>query len=367
MRETERILRLWADCERTREEAVLATVVRTQGSSYRLPGARLLLTRSGLRAGSVSGGCLEDDLVKRAWWFTENGPMIRRYDTTPDGDIAPEYGLGCNGIIHVLLERIQPGAALVLNLLREARAHRKPATVAHSIRPADSAGLHLTVDTAGHREHNVGSPAILDLLSKALDEGIARSDEVFIETLVPATRLLIFGAGDDAISMAGLAKHFGWEVCIYDGRSHYARPERFPFADSVTVRTAGMASALGFDPWTAAVVMSHSYSQDLQVFQELAPHPLTYLGLLGPRKRTEQMLSEAGLEDRVIKAQLFSPMGLDLGAEGSEQVALAVVAEIQAVMNGREGGLLRQKQGPIHSEGTRSQTSDTGFKSIVCA
>jgi xanthine dehydrogenase accessory factor len=275
--------------------------------------------------------------------------------------------LGCNGIIHVLLERIQTGSACVLDLLHEARTHRKPATVAHFIRQKDSAGLRLTVDTAGRREHNVGSPAILDVLSRALEEGVVPSDEVFVETLVPATRLLIFGAGDDAISMADLAKHFGWEVCVYDGRSHYARPERFPLADSVTVRTAGMASALTIDPWTAAVVMSHSYSQDLQVFQELGPRPLTYLGLLGPRKRTEQMLSEAGFEDRLIKAQLFSPMGLDLGAEGSDQVALAVVGEIQAVMNGREGGLLREKQGPIHSEGIYSQASETGVRSIVCA
>src|SRR5947199_937546 len=136
MAEIEKILSLWEQCETAGEEAVLATVVKTRGSSYRLPGARMLITRNGLRAGSVSGGCLEDDLVKRAWWFTESGAMIRRYDTTPDGEIAAEYGLGCNGIIHVLLERIRPGD-VVMDLVRETRASRSPAAIGTLLSPKD--------------------------------------------------------------------------------------------------------------------------------------------------------------------------------------------------------------------------------------
>src|SRR3954466_3439442 len=144
MAEIEKLLALWHQCEQAGDEAVLATVVKTQGSSYRLPGARMLITRSGLRAGSVSGGCLEDDLVKRAWWLTESGPMIRRYDTTPDGEIAAEYGLGCNGIIHVLLERIRP-ENIVMHLIRESRSLRSPSSIAHLLGPKERAGSRLAI------------------------------------------------------------------------------------------------------------------------------------------------------------------------------------------------------------------------------
>src|SRR4051794_18163192 len=148
MAEIQNILSLWGQCEKAGDQAVLATVVKTQGSSYRLPGARMLIARSGLRAGSVSGGCLEEDLVKRAWWLTESGAMIRRYDTTPDGEIAAEYGLGCNGIIHVLLERISAGN-VVMNLLRETRASRSPAAIAHLLSPKESIGSRVVIGAPG--------------------------------------------------------------------------------------------------------------------------------------------------------------------------------------------------------------------------
>src|SRR6201987_1281522 len=130
MKEFEQILLFWSQLQQKAESAFLATVVKTSGSSYRLPGARLLLSRTGQRVGSVSGGCLEDDLVKKAWWLTENGPIIRRYDTTPDGEIAAEYGLGCNGIIHVLLERVASDSKEILDLIHQVRETRVPATVA---------------------------------------------------------------------------------------------------------------------------------------------------------------------------------------------------------------------------------------------
>ena len=327
MAEIAKILSLWEQCELAGDEAVLATVVKTQGSSYRLPGARMLITRDGLRAGSVSGGCLEDDLVKRAWWLTESATVVRRYDTTPDGEIAAEYGLGCNGIIHVLLERIGAGN-LVMNLLREARASRSPAAIAHLLSPNESVGSRLIIGVTGD---TVQSTLADDVLARQLqavaeaarverDSFLWNQDgrEAFVETLTPAIRLLIFGAGDDAVALANLAKHFGWEVAVYDGRAHYARPDRFPTADSVAVRHPGMISQLPLDPWTVAVTMSHSYSQDLQVLTELsAVSILPYIGALGPRKRTEQMFEEARLAGFADSPSLHSPMGLDIGAEGT--------------------------------------------------
>src|SRR5579884_2536392 len=132
MRERHQILALWRELSSRNEPAVLATVIRTEGSSYRLPGARLLLARDGRRAGGVSGGCLEDDIVKKAWWLTEHGPAIRKYDTTADGEIGTRpYGLGCNGTIHILLERLAPDNPGVLAVIDTVHRERRPITLTH--------------------------------------------------------------------------------------------------------------------------------------------------------------------------------------------------------------------------------------------
>jgi xanthine dehydrogenase accessory factor len=359
MKEIGQILDLWSSVAAAGDEAVLATVVKTQGSSYRLPGARLLLTKHGQRVGAISGGCLEDDVVKKAWWLTENGPIVRRYDTTPDNEISTGgYGLGCNGIIHVLLERVKPGNAGILDLIREVRARRQPAAVAHILKPAAEIGQreNLPAEIEGEIRTALASGA-----STLLHCG---EREVFIETLTPAIRLLVFGAGDDAIPLTDLAKYLGWQVLVFDGRSHYARREKFSNADEVAVRIAG-APTPAVDPWTVAVLMSHSYSQDLDALRELAHLPLRYLGILGPSKRTAQLLEDAGLIHAQMAAKLHGPMGLDIGADGPEQVALAVIAEIQARLNGREGGTLSVRDGSIHALETHAATAWT--QSIVCA
>lgn len=377
MKELEQILRLWAKAEAAGEPAVLATVVKTQGSSYRLPGARLLLTRGGEREGSVSGGCLEEDLVKKAWWLTESGPIVRRYDTTPDGEIATTYGLGCNGIIHVLLERMEAGRAPVLNLIRNVRSERVPAAVAHAIAPSNLAGQRVMIGVHGETIQNVTNLELASAMaaearsaqveqssrSLRLDDGV----ELFVETLTPAIRLLVFGAGDDAVPLTTLAKYLGWEVSIFDGRAHYARREKFPAADEVLVRPAG-ESRVETDPWTVAVLMSHSYSQDLANLQELSSTPLRYLGILGPRKRTLQLLADAGIDSAAAIPGLHGPMGLDIGADGPQQVALAVLAEIQASLNGREGGPLRQRVGSIHAPAdVAADPESLWVQSIACA
>lgn len=377
MKELEPILQLWRRTEQAGESAVLATVVRTRGSSYRLPGAHLLVTSGGKRAGSVSGGCLEDDLVKKAWWFTEKGAVIRRYDTTADGEIATGgYGLGCNGTIDVLLERIVPGARSTLTLASEVNARRQVAAMAHIIEPANPAGRRLIIDTEGSVSANVGDSRIAAILEvhtrAALAAGPSRHLtldclEIFIETLLPAVRLVIYGGGDDAVPLTKIAKFLGWEVMVFDGRAHYATPERFPLADRVAVRQPEQAVTV-IDRWTVAVIMNHSFSQDLQVLKELAPVPLLYLGVLGPRKRTRQLFADSGLNERSLKSDLHTPMGLDIGADGPEQVALAVMAEIQASLNGRRGGPLRDGGGSIHArEDDHPADASISLRSIVCA
>ena len=300
MRERNQILALWHEIAARGESAVLSTVIRTAGSSYRLPGARLLIARDGRRAGAVSGGCLEAELIQKAFWFTENGPVVRRYDT------EGEYGLGCSGVIDVLLERVTPEKPGILPALEAVQRDRRP----------------------------------IEISQQAL----------FTETLTPPIHLVIFGAGDDAVPLAELAKYLGWRISIFDGRSQYARPDRFPSADSVAVRPPA-TPAPTVDRWTAAVLMTHSYSQDLDILRGFAQleHALPYLGILGPRRRTEQLLAEAGFP-RDPELDPHSPLGLDLGGHGAEQVAVAAIAEIQAVFNHRPGGFLRDRKAPIHDE-----------------
>ena len=378
MKELEQILRLWKDAEQSGESAVLATVVKTHGSSYRLPGARLLLAPNGRRAGSISGGCLEDDLIKKAYWMTERGPAIRRYDTTPDGEIASGFGLGCSGVIYVLLERLIPREPTVLNIIRDARSERRIAAIAHLIHPGARAGQRLIIDTFGKVTHNISDAELAISLEResqiALSERASRTVwvnnevEAFIEMVTPGVLLLVFGAGDDAVPVTEVAKYLGWQVRVFDGRAYYARREKFPRADAVIVRQAGNGNPMPeIDAWTAAVLMSHSYTQDLETVRELFGTGLSYLGVLGPRKRTVQLLADAGLDASILGPTLHSPMGLDIGADGPEQVALAVIAEIQAALNGRAGGLLRERIGSIHSPSDTSSDPESSWLQPTCA
>ncbi len=376
MKEFEHILDLWAQAAGVGEPCVLATVVKTRGSSYRLPGARLLLTSRGRRAGSVSGGCLEDDLIKKAWWLTESGAVIRRYDTTPDGELAAGFGLGCNGIIHVLLERLERGNAPALELMGAVRSARRPAAIAHLIDPCQAVGQRLIVDASGQANRNFPDASLAAALEQQTRAVLCDRKstpvhldqmEAFIEVIPPPVRLLVFGAGDDAIPLTVFAKQLGWHVSVFDGRAHYARRDKFPLADEVLVRPAGQ-SGVETDGWTVAVLMSHSYTQDLKTLLELAPQQPRYVGILGPRKRTARLLEEAGIDGSHLGAALHSPVGLDIGADGPEQVALAVVAEIQATLNGRIGGELRDRAGSIHApEDEAAGRESLWVQSIVCA
>jgi xanthine/CO dehydrogenase XdhC/CoxF family maturation factor len=359
MKEREQILDLYREMREQGSNGVLITVVKTLGSSYRRPGARLLIAENGRRAGSISGGCLEDDVIKKAWWLTEKSPAIlRRYDTTPDGDIGPSgegtggFGLGCNGIIYLLLDRLRFDESSPLAILSRVHATRQTALLQHVLEPAGSVGSSET------KAEIAGGNAVMRLES---------GQEVFFETLTPPTRLLIFGAGDDAVPLTELARYLGWQVSVFDGRAHYARRERFPHAHEVVVHDSDRSlNSSQIDARTVAVVMTHSYSQDLKFLRQLAKTPLAYLGVLGPRSRSAQLLIDADIEPARVPA-LHGPVGLDIGADGPEQVALSIIAEIQATINGREGGSLRARLGSIHSRESDGQNASRFVPSIVCA
>jgi xanthine/CO dehydrogenase XdhC/CoxF family maturation factor len=233
------------------------------------------------------------------------------------------------------------------------------------------------IDTLGRVSHNVADAGLASSFEResklALSERTSRTVQVseeieaFVEIVTPTVRLLVFGAGDDAVPVTELAHYLGWQIWVFDGRAHYARREKFPHANEVLVRsTATDAPVPPIDPWTAAVLMSHSYSQDLEMLRALSGAGLSYLGVLGPRKRTVQLLSDANLDASRLGPALHSPMGLDIGADGPEQVALAVIAEIQAALNGRGGGLLRERIGSIHSDGDASIDLESSWVQPTC-
>lgn len=347
------ILTAWAEAVLERNPAILATVVKVSGSSYRNPGARMLVTGNGGRTGSISGGCLEGDVLKKAWWLTSENPVaLRVYDNTSEEEAIWEFGLGCNGIVHVLLERWEAGSSpLTIELLEACRKDRRGGVLA-TVLSGDALGRQLALFPDGSiRPYGILPDRAVKDAHRAMHRRESAletygGNEVFVEFIAPPVPLLVVGAGHDALPVVRLAKELGWHCTVVDGRSNHARADRFTQADTVLVtELADPLRDLAIDEQTVAVVMSHSYPQDAAFLRALMERPVRYIGMLGPRKRTERMLAEAGL---VANAVLHSPVGLDIGADTPEEIALSIVSEIQAVLSGRAAGMLRQRSGPIH-------------------
>jgi xanthine dehydrogenase accessory factor len=343
----------------------LATVVSTEGSAYRRAGAWMTIDPDGRRQGQVSGGCLETDLVERAMAVLASGvPEIATYDTRHPDDLIWGLGLGCQGIIRVLVEplsgdRLQRMAAFFLR----AAGGTEPAVLVTTI--AGDAGNRFLVTA-----REVISSGILPLLEKierdarqrlgACEPASTRAYgrfEVSFENLLPRTRLILCGAGEDAVPLAQLAGELDWSVQVIDHRAAWAIPERFPAARVDWIENPrdlpalfGVAHAC-----TAAVVMSHNFDRDVQYTAALLPLGLPYLGLLGPQKRGEQILgtAEGFCPERCRPSRVFSPVGLDIASETPREIALAIVAEISAVLAGRSGGHLKDKAAAIHEAARR--------------
>ncbi|MCK8682344.1 XdhC family protein [Pseudomonas umsongensis] len=347
------------------EETILATVVKVEGSAYRRPGARMLIPIHGRTVGTVSGGCLEQDLAKKAWWLTDSGePVVRRYSTGATEDEDDEqstltFGLGCNGTVFIMLERLRAKSpAPAIDLLRRVRDSQQPAAMATVIASSRDAsarvGDRLLSDTEGSLRNLQLNSAMRRGLHKTLMQkkssirlySNARGEvEVFFEYIAPPPRLVIIGASHDAQPLVRMAKLLDWHVSVIDSRSHFARAERFPQADAVIL--ASLDNPFDLAPLidgAAVAVMTHSYRQDrhwLGLALQAAP---AYIGQLGPKERTERLLAQIGTST----SALHYPMGLDLGGDAPQSVALAILAEMTAVMNQRQGGMLRHRGKPIH-------------------
>lgn len=360
----------------------LATLVYVEGSSYRGVGARALVLPDGATVGLISGGCLEGDLLQRAGEVLADGrPRSVRYDSTAPEDALLGLGLGCNGVVEVLLERVtaaDAGAAAAgadsaaaghyLPLLQRARAAGRRSALATVYRSpeADEVGARLALietPAAAPAEHRFGRlraalrEAVTRDLAALLQQGRSRAAayevagapvQVLLELVEPPLALTVCGAGPDAQPLVALAASLGWEPVVFDHRAAFARPQRFPGAARVvTAAREEFSAAVPPRPGEAAVLMTHSYPTDLAYLEQLAPRNLRYLGVLGPRRRLERLLTELGPRAPAAGA-LYGPAGLDVGADTPAEIALAIAAEIRAVLARRGGGSLRDRPAPIH-------------------
>lgn len=315
------------------ERMVLATVVRVSGSAYRHPGARLLLGAEGPRLGCVSGGCLEADVQERAAEVLASGrPRLLRYDLTGDLDLIWGTGSGCEGVAEVLLEPLIPAELGWLDEVEAALRSRRPLRLGTVFEAA-----------AGSR---IGEHRIL-----AEGEALPAGCSGLVERLEPPISLWILGAGEDARPLLELARTLGWQVGLADHRP--ALLQRFRDLDAVLLgRPDDTIARMALDPRSAVVLLSHLWDRDQEALRLLLPSPAAYIGLLGHRKRGAKLLEALAGEGFVATPaqlqRLYAPVGLDLGGQEPGHIALATVAEIQAVLSGRNGGHLRDRAAALH-------------------
>ena len=324
---------------------VLFSLVSVRGSSYRRAGARLLALPDGRAAGTLSGGCLEAELLRRAAWFIRDGARVEHFSTAFDDTAEIPYGLGCGGEVDLLAEPAgSPEATALIDALHATLQgeHRTIATLL----PRDGQPLErFVMDAHGDvlfASDSIATEDIVDFRKIALRAQHGSMDgRMFSERIDPAQRLVIFGAGEDARPLAQLAHAMGWAVAVVDSRADRAAASRFPSAEQVIA--AANAASLPVRENDAVVLMTHSYEQDRRLLAELLPLRPRYLGVLGARHRSALLLSEAAemaqLPLSLAVERTHAPIGLELGGDGPEAVALAIVAQLQHALSHISGGL----------------------------
>lgn len=358
-KETAEILARLAELTAAGRRAALATVVRIVGSGYRRPGAKFLIEATGATLGSVSGGCLEADVREVAKAVLETGmPSLRHYSTGADEDVVWGLGLGCNGLVDVFIQPATEGPLAELAAsLRELLAGDAPLALL-TVVDGEGLGAMLVLGPGGEAHGSLGS-ADLDRLaveqSRALLPGgrstVHKVDGrgIFIEVLPPPPHLVVCGAGDDARPLVAYAADAGFRVTVIDHRPALLDAAWFPqAAQRLLARPEDPGIVLPPAERSLAVVKSHSFSHDREWARRLLAAGLPYVGMLGPRDRTETILREIGAGPAETE-RVFGPVGLDLGADGPRQVALSIVAELLAFVAQREPSHLSERKEAIHA------------------
>lgn len=372
MKEIADIVSAFEQAQQEGLQCALATVVHLEGSAYRRPGARMLVTEDGRLTGAISGGCLEGDALRKALLvMAQQKALLVTYDTTDEDDTSLGIGLGCNGIIHILIEPINAGNETnPIALFKQLLAQRQPAVLVTLFslqnRNAPQPGTCLLLQEENCRRSKAFSlhwpEAIMNDAWQALHTQTGATKtylhaqqplNAFIEWLQPPVSLVIIGAGNDVLPLVQMANVLGWQVTVADGRRNYATPQRFPQVHRLIVAKPGQVlQQLQVDEQTVFVLMTHNFHYDLDVLRQLLTQKMAYTGILGPHKKMARML-ETLQEEGIVPgeaqlARLYGPTGLDIGAETAEEIALSILSEIKAVLSNRKGQSLRDKSGGIH-------------------
>lgn len=347
MTELLEIIKAYDLAKKAGKAAVLATVVHLEGSSYRRPGARMLVLEDGMMIGAISGGCLEGDALKKALLtFSDQRTRLITYDTSDEADATVGIQLGCEGIIQVLFEYInQSNSSNPIELIRKVISKRQKAVIVTLFDLKNKQAAHLGTC-------QIFEQAAIDILPGKLKQFSA---DALVQYIEPSISLVIVGAGNDAIPLMKMATILGWDVKVVDGRQTHAKEERFINACQVLVsKPEKVLEQLDIDNRTCFVLMTHNYQYDLQMIKALLPVDIAYVGLLGPKKKFNRIIEDLHKEGVIPTseqlAKIYGPTGLDIGAENAEEIASSIIAEIQAVMNGRHGTMLKLKSTQIHSK-----------------
>src|SRR5215217_2254747 len=342
--------------------SALATVVRVEGSSYRRPGARMLITEDGILTGAISGGCLEGDALKKALSaIHQQQNKLITYDTTDEDDAKFGVQLGCNGIVHILFEPIGINQdSNPITLLKTLQGDRESAVIAtlFSMEGKKQLGTALI-----YKEEKFKGeiPAVIEtqLISDVQEaygnrlsgfKTYKAGDDLingFIEFIVPPIALVIAGAGNDAQPLAEIAYQLGWQVTVADGRPTHATTQRFSHASKVLVaKPDQLLPQLEIDGQTAIVLMTHNYNYDTELLGLILETAAPYIGTLGPRKKLIRMLDELNINTAQNQKRIHGPVGMDIGAETAEEIAISIIAEIKSVLSGATGIPLKEKSSP---------------------
>ncbi len=357
------------------QRVALASVVHLDGSSYRRPGARMLVTNEGDMTGAISGGCLEGDALRKAMHAISQGNnRLVTYDTTDEDDMSIGIQLGCAGVIQVLFEPVDHDRPdNPIELIRKAHAVRQAAVLVTlfdlSARHGTQPGTCLLMEADGTLTGDLPVPHLREQILSEMHEVLTNRRSVFkeyrtasggitafIEYLRPPVSLVVVGAGNDAIPMMQIAETLGWDVRIVDGRNTHARPERFVAACQVLVsKPETVLEQIPIDDRTVFVMMTHNYNYDKAMLKALLHTEVPYIGMLGPKKKLHRMLDDMQqdgfIPDEAMMSRVYGPSGLEIDAETPEEIALSIIAEIQAVLGKKTGGMLRDKTDVIHSRG----------------
>jgi len=370
MKEIRDIIKAFDEAQKLGKQTALATVVHVEGSSYRRPGARMLIEDDGQLTGAISGGCLEGDALRKALLvMTEKRSRLVTYDTMDDDDAKFGVGLGCNGIIQVLIEPIDiSNPDNPIQYLKKVNEKRQTAALVTLFSLQDRKGPQygtclLLKEDGGLVQH---VPVLKEVLLADANEVLINqnssfknytSDDhnisAFIEVIKPPVSIIIIGAGNDVVPLVNMADILGWETTVVDGRANYAKQERFVSACQVLVaKPENVLEQITIDEHTVFVLMTHNYNYDMAMLRQLLQKNVQYIGMLGPKKKRERMLNELKDEGSNFTGQqlsvLHSPVGLDIGAETSEEIALSILAEIKAMFANKDVQSLRKIKEVIH-------------------